>query len=108
MSDDKKFTMFEGLSWDSLKDSDDPVSDAIKTVADRGGAAGAILNHALGLTGSDGKAFSEAVQSYSNAYNPLFSKMLDALQDDKVRSELIDRLAKNQHVVNVVRKERGE
>jgi len=96
MTDDKKFRMFENLDWSKLEDSNDFVGDAIKTVAKQGGSAGAILDHALGLTGSEGEAFSEAVKSYSNAYNPIFDKIINALKDDNVRSELINRFA-NKH-----------
>ena len=95
MSDDKKFSMFENLDWDKLEDSEDIVGDAIKAVSSQKGPVGAILDQALGLTGSEGEAFSEAVKSYSSAYNPIFSKMIDALKDDAVRDELIKKLIGN-------------
>ena len=88
----KNFQIFGGLSIEDLKNSEDVVGDAVKAVANQGGAVGAILNHALGLTGSEGKAFSDAVQSYSNAYNPIFSKMIEALQDhaEEIKNILAD------------------
>lgn len=104
MSDKKKFTMFNGISLEDLKNSENIVGDAVQAVANQGGAAGAILNHALGLTGSEGEAFSEAVKSYSNAYNPLFSKMIDALQDENIRKDLMERLARNHNVVKGTKK----
>lgn len=104
MSDDKKFSMFESLDWDKLKDSKDIVSDAVKSVSSQKGPVGAILNQALGLTGSEGEAFSEAVKSYSNAYNPIFSKMIDSLQDDEVREALIKKLIGSHKIPSSVRK----
>lgn len=87
--------MFENLDWDKLEGSEDIVGDAVKAISSHKGPVGAILDQALGLTGSEGEAFSEAVKSYSNAYNPIFAKMINALKDDAVRDELIKKLAGN-------------
>jgi hypothetical protein len=105
MSDNKKAGTFSGINLEDLKDSKDIVGDAVKAVSKQGGPLGSIMTHALGLTGSDGEMFSEAVKSYSNAYNPILDKMLEALRDDNIRKTVIEQMAQRHKVVKSVKKE---
>ena len=105
MTDNKKASTFSGINLEDLKESKDVVGDAVKAVSKQGGPLGSIMSHALGLTGSDGEVFSEAVKSYSNAYNPIFDKMLEALRDDNIRKTVIDQMAQRHRVVKAAKKE---
>ena len=94
MTEKSKFTLFEGVTIENLKDSKDIVGDAVRAAAKQSGPVGAILEKALMLSGSDGEVFSKAVQSYSEAYNPILSKMMEELQKEDVRNAVIDKLTR--------------